>query len=61
MLFNYYLTLSYFQILDASPSPHSLQEHQSSTYWSAGISGHATAAGDAAWLTTTCTLGGGAF
>jgi hypothetical protein len=30
MLFNYYLTLSYFQILDGSPSPHSPQEHRSS-------------------------------
>jgi hypothetical protein len=61
MLFNFYLTLSYFQILDGLPSPHSPQEHRSSAHWSAGILGLATTAGDVAQLTTIRTSGGGAF
>jgi hypothetical protein len=45
---NYYLILSYFQILDGSYSLHGLEEHWTSAHWSASAKEYATAARAAA-------------
>jgi hypothetical protein len=49
---NYYLNLSYFQILDGPYSPHHQVKYWSSAHWTASAKGCATSAGTTARLTT---------
>jgi hypothetical protein len=48
---NYYLNLSYFQILDGPFSPHRQEKHWSSAHWIASAKGCAASAGTTARLT----------
>jgi hypothetical protein len=52
---NYYLNLSYFQILDGPYSPHRQEKHWSSAHWTASAKGCAASVGTTAQLT----VGGG--